>query len=383
MSTVRISILTHNDFAISAPDHDVIKCGETTVYKPRAENSALLLKGQLIGKGFHWQQEVESFLPGELEVTRDSKTGETQIINTVDLEQYLLCVVGSEMNPDAPLEFLKAHAIVARSWAIGKIKHSHQESSEEKVFRHDFIETWEDTADHTGFDLCSDDHCQRYQGLRPVSQAARLAILSTAGMVICDKQNRVIDARFSKSCGGRTELFSTCWQNKEPSCLESVECEWCRLDGMSASEKKHFLQTVVNSYDLTAAVSTNWKVTVPSKEIAGRLKKLCDFDCDDVHDIEVLERGSSGRAFRVRITTSSGVITIGKELLIRRVMSDKCLYSSAFDVHRSNGSFTYTGKGWGHGVGMCQIGAANMARSGKTYTEIIKHYYPGSHVSKL
>lgn len=381
---VRIGILTDGTPQISAPDHRIHTDHQITRYIPLHDKARAFLSNQLIGYGFHWQKTVGTYLPGELELTVGNGNQGCMLVNILDIEDYLARVVGSEMNPASPPELLKAHAIISRSWVAGKINGCHVYESKGRILTGNTVIDWEDTDDHDFFDVCSDDHCQRYQGDQSVSTEALSAISATAGLVLTDPDGGIVDTRFSKCCGGRTELFGTCWQDIDPQCLRSVECPYCALPGMSTASRRAFLAGVVKDYDMGAAAATGWSVRIMPSTVERRLAELCGINSGTVEDIKVTRRGISRRASLIEIKASNGVWTIGKELLIRRVLSDNCLFSSMFDIKKENdGSFTATGRGWGHGVGLCQIGAANMARLGADAPEILNYYYPESAISRI
>lgn len=360
-----------------------IKIGIITDGSPRLEECGgkTILHNMLIGKDFHWQQTIEAILPGRIELSADP---ECMLINIIPIETYLECVVGSEMNPHAPDEFLKAHAIISRSWAVGKVLGVHTDTSGGKRDAPDELIGWDDTSDHdvvsSGFHVCSDDHCQRYQGIQPVSEQALRAIRSTSGMVLADSRGDIVDARFSKCCGGRSELFSTCWQNVDPPCLESVECGWCDLSALTESDRRRLLSGILKDYDISSGGGYRWRAEVSYADIRSRLNTKFGRDIGEVTGIKVLRRGLSGRASLMEVTGVQRRLTIGKELMIRRLLSSSHLYSSAFEVEEVKDGVVLHGRGWGHGVGLCQIGAANMALHGRSCEEILQYYYPGSRI---
>lgn len=339
------------------------------------------LDNMLIGKDFHWQRTISVLLPGEVfPITGESRSENgITLINRLPLETYLECVVGSEMNPDAPLEFLKAHAVISRSWALGKIIGSHPENDEGRMETADSLIGWDDTSSHSGFDVCSDDHCQRYQGIQPVSPQALKAIRSTTGEVIMDNDGTLVDARFSKCCGGRSEKFSTCWQDYEVKGLVSIEDPWCHPDKITPV----VLKAVLKNYDLSEASPLAWSVVITKEEIARNLNRKFGRDIGRIKRIEPIKRGESGRICLLRIIGSEGNLTLGKELWIRRLLSPTHLYSSWFDIEDNGDYIRLTGRGWGHGVGLCQIGAARMAIEGADYHRILSFYYPDTHCYTL
>lgn len=334
------------------------------------------LDNMLIGKDFHWQQTLSVLLPGVVEVLscEPSDSHEINLINRLPLEKYLECVVGSEMNPDAPLEFLKAHAVISRSWALGKILGCHPEDNTGRIDTPECLIGWDDTAAHTSFNVCSDDHCQRYQGIQPISPEASEAILSTSGEVLTDTKGNLVDARFSKCCGGRTENFSACWQDYEVNGLASKEDPWCAPENITP----RVLKAVLKSYDLPTGTGSSWSVVISKKDVAENLLKKFGRNVGRIKSLEPIKRGESGRIILLRIIGSEGVLTLGKELWIRRLLSPTHLYSSAFNIEDKGDYFKLTGSGWGHGVGLCQIGAARMALEGADYREILSFYYPNT-----
>lgn len=401
-----------------------ISVGIPTAGAPRIrkEKDYTVLENMLIGKDFHWQQSIVARLPGEVEVRRtDSEAGcseeeEFGVINRLSLETYLRCVVGSEMNPNAPEEFMKAHAVISRSWALGKVFGVHSHSEKGKINTPDTIISWEDTCDHHGFDVCSDDHCQRYQGLQPIPEKVLRALEATEGEVLIAPDGRLVDARFSKCCGGRTEVFASCWQSREEACLESFDDHWCNLDSLPPEDREAVLKSILKDYDLANGGGFRWETTVSADEIRRNLRSKFGRDIGEIQSIEVLERGSSGRVITLRLTgypdstaPESGKtpthLVIGKELMIRRLLAPTHLYSSWFDIEELTQDASATsnetsepkaramktnhprewllkGHGWGHGVGLCQVGAARMALAGHSYREILQFYYPGARIEK-
>lgn len=375
-----------------------IAVGIPTVGVPRLESVGkgfTRLENMLIGKDFHWQQELSVILPGRVEIVsseklvgssevemvrseaeRKGKKKIGEVINFVPLERYLECVVGSEMNPAAPVEFLKAHAIISRSWAVGKILGIHPEDNIGRVDTPDCLIGWDDTAAHIGFHVCSDDHCQRYQGLQPVAPEVLEAIRATAGVVLTDMEGNLIDTRFSKCCGGKTEVFSTCWQDRELPGLESFDDPWCNIKASTV------LRAVLKEYDLATQGGYRWVMVVNKSDIERNLREKFGRSVGRVLRIEAVERGLSGRIKLLRIIGDKGTLLLGKELWIRRLLSPTHLYSSAFEIEDLGDDVRLVGRGWGHGVGLCQIGAARMALEGASCEEILRFYYPNTRLSK-
>ncbi len=301
-----------------------------------------------IGKGFHWEQQQRQRFEGQLSMVGDT------VVNVLPIERYIYSVIRSEMNASSPIELLKAHAIIARSWALAQIKN----------------------PPHEDYDVCADDHCQRYQGVgfgQPVPQV-QAAIDSTFGMVLTCA-GELCDARYSKCCGGQTEQFSTCWQDVDYPYLvskpdriqdeagrskQAVVKDFCDVDD------KALLATVLNTYDQPTNDFYRWTVRYSRDEITQLVKREYP-RIGTVQELHPLRRGKSGRISLLRIVGSEDTVEVGKELAIRKLLSSSCLYSSAFEVERESTGFVLRGKGWGHGVGLCQIGAANMAAQGYGY----------------
>lgn len=358
-----------------------IEVGIHTLGTPMTEDrkEGTLVRNMLIGKGFHWQRTIQAILPGTVRLS----DGECGLINRLPVERYLECVVGSEMNPAAPVEFLKAHAVISRSWAVGKIRHAHNEGGTGKIHTDGKVIDWDDTGSHTGFDVCSDDHCQRYQGIQTLRAEVRDALANTAGEVLVDGDGNIVDARYSKCCGGVTELFSTCWQDDEPNCLESFIDPWCDLSRLTDDERSGVLRAILKDYDREdTRPFGEWETEVRAQTIAAKLREMTGINVGDVTALEAVERGPSGRMKVLRVTGTRGTADIGKELMIRRLLSPTHLYSSAFDIEKHDGGFVLRGRGWGHGVGLCQTGAARMALKGFDYASILAFYYPGSRIVK-
>lgn len=355
------------------------------------------LNNVTIGRAFHWEQKEQQRFYGTLRLVPEEN--EYWAVNDIPLEQYLTSVISSEMNAHAPLEFLKAHAIVSRSWLIAQLERRAQHyrlqtsslqctgkatsetvmTSEKNVQR---IIRWYDHDDHTLFDVCADDHCQRYQGLARITDAAIKAVRETAGLVLTYR-GEVVDARFSKCCGGITEEYQTCWDDTEHPELASIQDRDTDGQDFCDTHDDTLLSTVLNDYDRRTHDFYSWKVKYSPTELGTLILEKGGFDVGDVLDLIPLKRGVSGRIRLLRIVGSKMTIEVGKELEIRRLLSPSHLYSSAFTPTLSEGIWTLEGRGWGHGVGMCQIGAAAMAAKGYKCEDILKHYYPNSNIEKL
>lgn len=371
-----------------------VKVGIKTNGLPQIKKAGdfTIVSNMLIGDGFHWQKTIEVRLPGEvILLEKRGKEGlsecidaEISLINILPLETYLENVVGSEMNASSPIEFLKAHAIISRNWVLGKIMKIHSTDKKGSIHKDNIIIGWDDTSCHYGFDVCSDDHCQRYQGVQDISQEAIIAIRETKNLVLTDNKGKIIDTRFSKCCGGKTEIFSTCWQTREEDCLESVKDPWCDLSGLEPPERDSLLSTILKVYDKeTKNYGFRWHEIVNKTTIKINLKKYFNKDIGEILELEPKRRGPSGRIDLLEIKGTKSNLLLGKELWIRRLLSSSHLYSSAFEIKRKGDDFDIRGRGWGHGVGLCQIGAAHMALHGYDYESILKFYYPGSKLQTL
>lgn len=366
------------------------------------------LHNVVIGIGFHWEQKMEQKFEGALNVIH-SPSDKLIAVNVIGVEKYLRSVISSEMNADAPEEFLKAHAVISRSWLLAQMQHKcHCAKSEMTESDNERIK-WYDHEDHDLFDVCADDHCQRYQGVRSTMPASvARSIEATKGEVLMN-DGKLCDTRFSKCCGGVMELFSTCWSNEDMPYLtpkldregeeslpdlttEKGATQWCTThpDAWCAAPSRQLLRKVLNGYDLETPDFYRWKVEYTAPELAEILRERTGVDFGEILSIEPLHRGPSARIDKLRIQGTKHTMTIGKELEIRRSLSKSHLYSSAFivttsgtDEHGVPQHWILQGAGWGHGVGLCQIGAAAMADAGKSYTEILGHYYPGANLSTL
>lgn len=328
--------------------------------------ASFILHDVVIGKEFHWQQKRTLKFAGSLKfiVEGDMITA----VNCVGMEDYLLSVISSEMKSSASLELLKAHAVISRSWLSARIaeRRAYVDSPESR----DMLPK----PPHESFDVCADDHCQRYQGLTmAVGDTVRQAIDETWGQLLM-YGGQICDTRYSKCCGGRTELYSTCWEDKDYPYLQSVEDPWCDC------ENSGILSQVLNDYDLQTKDFHDWSVRYSREELSELVRRRTGIDFGQVTALQPLHRGPSGRISSLRIVGTVRTEVIGKELAIRRCLSETHLKSSAFDVVMDGTDFVLNGHGWGHGVGLCQIGAAVMASEGFNYRQILAHYYEGAEV---
>lgn len=349
---------------------------------------SFILYGVTIGVDFHWERKVTQKFAGTLKFIVDG--GKVTAVNIVGVEDYLLSVISSEMKASAGLEFLKAHAVISRSWVMAQVEHRQSHVSRtpepscpvsEPVEGAEEYIKWFDHDDHTLFDVCADDHCQRYQGLTmAVGDTVRKAVDQTWGLVLTS-EGKICDARFSKCCGGRMELFSTCWEDKDypylqplPDTADCVEGD----DVFCDTKDEKILSQVLNDYDLETRDFYRWRTEYSRTEVSDLVRRRSGMDFGTIRDLVPVERGPSGRLKRLKVVGDKKTMIIGKELIIRRWLSDSHLKSSAFEVHWDGDHLTLDGSGWGHGVGLCQIGAAVMAAKGYSFDRILLHYYPGS-----
>ncbi len=355
---------------------------ETDVYdtlyvEPAQDSATFSLHGVTIGKEFHWQQQEMQTFQGSL-ILRIID-GELHAINRIAIEDYLTSVIASEMSGTSSVELLKAHAIISRSWLLAQLerderlkmkdKSSSEEGNSQLSNADSQFVKWYDREAHTHFDVCADDHCQRYQGVnRKVTPQVLEAIRTTRGTVL-SYGGKVCDARFSKCCGGKTELYESCWDDTPHPYLSVVEDPFCN------THDERVLSEVLNHYDQSTDFY-RWTVEYSQEELSELVRRRGGFDYGDIIDLIPIERGPSGRIVRLQIVGAKATRIIGKELEIRRTLSENHLYSSAFEVKKKNGRFILHGAGWGHGVGLCQIGAAMMGAQGYSCEEILHHYYP-------
>ena len=347
-----------------------------------------------IGIGFHWERKEDQRFAGTLKFIVER--GKVHAVNLIGLEDYLVSVISSEMAPTASEEFLKAHAVISRSWVMAQMEHRRARKAAPRPFVCNNVPAlatwldshhgaavpegemvrWFDHEDQTRFDVCADDHCQRYQGLtRVVGEKALAAIDETWGEVLT-WQGELADARFSKCCGGRTERFSTAWADEDKPYLPVQDDPWCDVADPA------ILKKVLNDYDRETRDFHDWTVRYDRKDLGALIERRSGREIGELLGLEPLERGGSGRIKRLKITGTKGSFVVGKELMIRRILSESHLKSSCFDVEIDGDEVILRGHGWGHGVGLCQIGAAAMAESGKTYQEILSFYYPGTVLSR-
>lgn len=402
----------NNNIVISDEKQIILNVNDEIIFYPgEKERETFILKNVTIGKKFHWEQKENQRFSGALKFLAENN--KITAINKISAEDYLTSVISSEMSPNASIEFLKAHAIISRSWLFAQIN-KEGEANESKAV--EFIDTeeelikWYDRDDHKNFDVCADDHCQRYQGLTKVqSQSVRNAIRETYGMVL-KYDGEVCDTRFSKCCGGISESFENVWSNEKTEYLSSISDYKFEPDGYNTDFSNEFnvrkwiknkpvsfcnctdeavLSQVLISFDRQTHDFYRWETSFTQEELSGLINKKTGEDFGEIVDLIPVERGDSGRLIKLKIVGTKKTKIIGKELEIRRVLSESHLYSSAFIVEKSEiensvpQKFTLYGAGWGHGVGLCQIGAAVMGEQGYRFDEILVHYFKGAQIQKI
>ncbi len=381
-------------------------------FTPEDEEAFFTLGGVTIGINFHWERKETQSFRGKLRFIVDEE--KLVVINDIPVEDYLESVISSEMSATSSLELLKTHAVISRSWVYCQMLHRMEGEGKSNDFfnfihRPDESIRWHDRSDHTLYDVCADDHCQRYQGItRAARPSVKQAIRETRGEVLLSG-NSLCDARFSKCCGGVTERFCSCWDDSDYDYLQPVTDgempvtedlsieenadKWIRSnhEAFCNTTDKALLSQVLNSYDQETADFYRWRVEIPQQKLRKLIEERTQMTFGDIVDLVPVQRGASGRIIRLKVVGKEREFTIGKELEIRRLLSDTHLYSSAFVVER-NGvdpatgvpqSVTLIGAGWGHGVGLCQIGAAVMADKGYEYQQILRHYYKGVSIQRL
>jgi len=349
-------------------------------FTPQDEHATFSLYDVTIGVDFHWERQQTMVYEGALRIVVEAD--KIVAINELPVERYLRSVISSEMSATASLEFLKAHAVISRSWLLAQMEkrrrlNSGQDSFFSFIKKDDEIIRWHDREDHTIFDVCADDHCQRYQGI--VSEngvMAEEAVNQTRGQVLLYNGD-ICDARFSKCCGGVTEEFQYCWEDTPKPYLVSINDPYCNTHDL------HILSQVLKGYDQETSDFYRWTVEYTQEELSELVSRKLKDDFGQITDLIPLERGKSGRIWKLKIVGTKKTLTIGKELEIRRALSETHLLSSNFDVTKNKKVFILNGRGWGHGVGLCQIGAAVMGEQGKTYDKILLFYYRNAEIQRL
>ncbi|MDR1644413.1 MAG: SpoIID/LytB domain-containing protein [Tannerellaceae bacterium] len=384
-------------------------------FEPSSSTASFDLKAVTIGINFHWQRKEDQRFQGALHIVIKNDT--VVVINRIDVEEYLTCVISSEMSATASPEFLKAHAVISRSWLFAQMSKTHRRHPDHQhtsatqstcVSLNKERIRWYDREDHDIFDVCADDHCQRYQGITRASTPwAAEVVRQTRGEILV-KNDAICDTRFSKCCGGITEKFEHVWEPTPHSYLtalrdsreeivfpdltiEEEAAKWIVSSPASFcnTSNKETLSQVLNHYDQETADFYRWKVRYSQQQLSELIHRKSGISFGAIIDLIPLKRGTSGRIEKLKIAGSLSTCIIGKELEIRRTLSETHLYSSAFIIEKESidkdgipGYFILTGAGWGHGVGLCQIGAAVMGNQGYDYKQILNHYYPGTDITK-
>ncbi|PDP69100.1 SpoIID/LytB domain-containing protein [Prevotella intermedia] len=381
------------------------------LFEPTDAQSSFILEDVTIGVNFHWERkEAQTFLGKLRFIVQDNNIC---AINELPVETYLTSVISSEMRATSSLELLKAHAVISRSWLLAQMEQRKAENNnvekQPSFFKTDEeIVRWYDREDHKRFDVCADDHCQRYQGItKAANKHVVEAIQQTAGEILTS-HGEICDARYSKCCGGAVEEFQYCWENIKKPYLqalpdtlpdtallpdltdEAVARQWILSspDAFCNTTDQKVLSQVLNDFDQETTDFYRWSQTYSQAEVKQLLEEKLEVQFGDIIDLVPLERGKSGRIYRLKIVGKERTLIIGKELEIRRALSKSHLYSSAFIVEKADikdsvpQKFIIKGAGWGHGVGLCQIGAAMMGKQGYRYEEILLHYYKGAEITK-
>ncbi len=377
-------------------------------FEPAEDGAVFEVKDVMIGVDFHWQRRENQTFAGALSLL-PCADGSMTVVNRIGVEDYLRSVISSEMSATSSPELLRAHAVISRSWLLAQIRKNERIADGARAYdactvTDDEIVRWQDREDHTDFDVCADDHCQRYQGVTRQSTAAVAeAVDATAGIALTDPDSgELADARFSKCCGGVFELFENCWEPVHHSYLtvrsdapdalvypdlryESRARAWIEAspEAFCNTADESVLSQVLNNYDRESIDFYRWTVRYGVEELSDLVRERTGIDFGTITDLVAVERGTSGRIVRLRITGTKRSMIIGKELEIRHALSRSHLRSSAFVVDRDGDDFVLRGAGWGHGVGLCQIGAAVMAEKGYGWREILAHYFPGAELKKI
>ncbi len=386
-----------------------VKNDNLSLVPANGTEESFLVHGVKIGLGFHWERSEDQRFTGAMALTRDS-SGRLTLINRVSLEDYLASVISSEMSAYSPLELLKAHAITSRSWLLAQLEsgeNSIQSDSSKREREERNLVRWYDRENHADFDVCADDHCQRYQGTtKATAPEVRKAIDETFGQVLAF-EDRICDARYSKSCGGMTEDFGAAWQDidipylsarfdgdhwppayGQPLTAEDNARAWIKgkPDAFCKTADRSLIEKILPGFDQETVDFYRWSRRLTQDELQALFENKLGITFGAIKSLDAVERGRSGRIIRLRIAGERETAVIGKELEIRRALSSSHLYSSAIvaerDAEKSSipKSFLLTGAGWGHGVGLCQIGAAVMAEKGIDSPTILRHYFQGSDI---
>ena len=374
-------------------------------FTPQQSDASFSLHDVTIGVNFHWERKETQVFNGTLRLVVEAD--KITAINQLPVEKYLISVISSEMKATSSIELLKAHAVISRSWLLAQMEKRKQLNAGQNSFfsfirKDDELIRWYDREDHQIFDVCADDHCQRYQGITKAgNRSVEAAVKATKGQILM-YEDEICDARYGKCCGGMTEEFQYCWEDtrkpyllaipdnrlggrvKDLTVEENAE-RWIRStpDAFCNTKDKEILSQVLNDYDQETTEFYRWHVEYTAEELTALVNEKLKDDFGQITDLIPLERGRSGRIWKLKIVGTKKTFTIGKELEIRRALSESHLYSSAFVIDKEGDRFILTGAGWGHGVGLCQIGAAVMSTQGYNYDQILLHYYRGAEIKKI
>lgn len=403
-----------NDRIICKGDKDKIEITDEIIFEPQEpDNESFLIRDVVIGVKFHWERKEKQRFTHSLKLIKDN--GKITAVNIVPIEKYLMSVISSEMSAKCSMQMLKATAVVSRSWLLAQIEKSKSIKSEHANYKtvyqtEDELIRWYDREDHKLFDVCADDHCQRYQGVtKMTSEVARKAVEQTSGVVLLE-DGKILDARFSKSCGGISESFENVWEPVKHPSLSAIydykfiaddfdddfskeinAAKWIKGNPpafCNTSDPK-ILNQILLDYDQETKDFYRWKVEFTQSQISDLIKRKSGIDFGLIKDLIPVERGFSSRLVKLKIVGTKKTLIIGKELEIRRTLSETHLYSSAFIVEKIGEvdgvpqNFVLRGAGWGHGAGLCQIGAAVMAEQGYQFDEIATHYFKGAELKKI
>jgi SpoIID/LytB domain protein len=392
--------------------NEKIEISDEILFEPTDKDTdSFLIRDVVIGIDFHWERKEKQRFLGALKLKKDNN--KIVVINILPIEKYLLSVISSEMSSKSSIQLLKSHAIVSRSWVLSqleKAKALKDKSNQTEFESEDEIIKWYDREGHDLYDVCADDHCQRYQGIAKIfSDSAITAVNETKGIILI-YDNEICDTRYSKCCGGVTESFENVWEPKEYKYLssivdykyypenfdlnfsrEDVSEKWIKGEPAAycnTSDQK-ILQQVLLNFDQETTDFYRWKVEYTQSEISSLIKSKTEIDFGEIVDFIPVERGNSARLIKLKIVGTKKTLIFGKELVIRKILSPSHLYSSAIIIDKIDiqnkipQKFIIWGAGWGHGVGLCQIGAAIMASLGHLFDEILLHYFKDAKLKKI
>ncbi len=405
-------------FSTYLEGENIVVEGEKKTFKFKKEvifspsnfvSESFLLRDVVIGVQFHWEQKENQRFLGQLKLFKEDD--KITAVNIIPIESYLTSVISSEMSASCSINLLKAHSIISRSWLLAQIEKSKSKEKYKTVFEtDDELIKWYDREDHTHFDVCADDHCQRYQGVTKIhTDVVKRAIEETRGIVLW-YDNKICDSRYYKACGGITEAFENVWEPvKHPYLVPVIDYKfementntdfseeqnaekWIRSNPQAFcnTNDERILSQVLPHFDQKTKDFYRWRVEYTQQELSQLIKEKSGIDFGQIIDLIPVERGNSARLVKLKIVGTKKTLTVGKELEIRKWLSKSHLYSSAFVVEKGNiedgvpVKFTLIGAGWGHGVGLCQIGAAVMGEMGYQFDEILLHYFPNAMLKKL